>query len=103
MALSIIDTRIAKASINDLGAGLAVEAGGTNTFKVSVGKRSAGGSILARLRVAEITLGQDRGVHISSGALEQVGGAGEQELVLHQGWHGALGNPRLYIVSLDPL
>ena len=80
-----------------------MEARSTNTFEVSVWKRSAAGSVLTRVSVAEITLGEDGSIHISSRALEQVGWTGQQELVLHQCWHGAFGDARLNVVRLDPL
>ena len=80
-----------------------MEARSTNTFEVSVWKRSAAGSVLTRVSVAEITLGEDGSIHISSRTLEQVGWTGQQELVLHQCWHGALGDAWLNVVRLDPL
>ena len=103
MRFAIVGARIAKTSINDFCASLAVEARSTDTFKVSVWKRSAAGSVLTRFSVTKIAFGQDGGVHVRGGALEHVAGAGEQQLVLHEGGGRALGDPRLDVVRLDPL
>ena len=103
LALAVVDAWVAVAGVDDLGAHLAVVARGADTLKVPVGQRSAGGAILTRIGVAEVALAQDARVHIRGGALEQAGGAGQQQLVLHEGGGGALGDPGLDVVSLDPL
>lgn len=103
MALAVVDAGVAVAGVDDLGAHLAVIPGGAHALKVPVGQRSARGAVLTRVRVAEVALAQDARVHVGGGALEQAGGAGQQQLVLHDGGGGALGDPGLDVVSLDPL
>ena len=103
LALAVVDARVAVARVDDLRAHLAVIPGGAHALKVPVGQRPTRGAILTRVRVAEVALAQDARVNIRGGALEQAGGAGQQKLVLHDGGSGALGDPRLDVVSLDPL
>ena len=103
LALAVVDARVAVAGVNDLSAHLPMIPGGTDTLKVPIRQRSAAGAVLTRVGEAEVALAQDALVHGPGLALEQAAGAGEQELVLHEGGGGALGDPGLNVVSLDPL
>ena len=103
LALAVVDARVSIAGVNNFCAHLAVISGGTDTLKVPVRQRSAAGPILTRISEAEVTLAQDVLIHGPGLALEQVAGAGQQELVPHQPGGGALGDPGLNVVSLDPL
>ena len=81
-----------------------MEAGGAHALVVAVGPRPAAGPVLAGLRVAEVALGEDGGVLVPGPrALEEVAGAGQQQLVLHGPGRGALGDAWLDVVRLDPL
>ena len=53
--------------------------------------------------MGKVALAQDARVNICGRALEQAGGAGQEQLVLHDGWGGTLGDPGLDVISLDPL
>ena len=103
LALAVVGARVAVTGVDDLGAHLSVIPGSADALKVPVGQRSARGSVLTRVRVAEVALAQDARVNICGRALEQAGGAGQEQLVLHDGWGGTLGDPGLDVISLDPL
>ena len=103
LALAVIDAGVSVTSIDDLCTHLAMVSRSTHALKVPIGQRSARGSVLTRVGVAQVALAEDTCVDISRGALEQAGGAGQEKLVLHDGGGGALGNPRLNVVSFDPL
>ena len=103
LALAIIDAGVAVTGVDDFSTHLAMVSRSTDALKVPVGQRSARGPVLTRVGVAQVALAEDTRVNISSGALEQAGGAGQEKLVLHDGGGGALGDPGLNVVSLDPL
>ena len=103
LTLAVVDARVAVAGVNDLSAHLPMIPGGADTLKVSIGQRSAAGAVLTRVSEAEVALAQDILVHGPGLALEQAAGAGQQELILHEGGGGALGDAGLNVVSLDPL
>ena len=102
MTFGAIGAGISVASVNDVVAVLAVKSGHASAFVIPIGQRSATGAILARIIMAQVALGQDLGVD-GGVAPEVARRAGQEELVLQPGGLGALGDPWLDVVGLDPL
>ena len=103
LALAVIDAGVSVTSIDDLGTHLPMVSRSTHALKVPVGQRSARGSVLTRVGVAQVALAEDARVNVRRGALEQAGGTGQEKLVLHDGGGGAFSDPGLNVVSLYPL
>ena len=103
LALAVVDAGVSVAGVNDLSTHFPVIPGGTDTLKVPVRQRSAAGPVLARVSEAEVALAKDVLVHGPGLALEQAAGAGQQELILHEGGGGALGDAGLNVVRLHPV